>query len=109
FLEQGLAVSRELRDAGGIGWQMVWLGWAVVAQGDYMKGAMLGEQAYTALQEVQDQYGMAVALFPRGEAAFLQGDFVQAAAYFQESLALLRGIGNFWSAGRRLTRLGQIA
>ena len=109
FLEQGLALHRDLADRAGAAWQQTWLGWAAVAQGDYPAAAALAEEAYDALQAAGDQHGAGVALFPAAEAAYLQGDLARAAAVYEASLALLRGIGNTWAAGRRLTRLGQIA
>ncbi len=109
YLEKSLALYRALGDKSGIAWQLVWLGWVCVAQGDFSCAETFAHQALVVQQELGDNLGAAVALVPLGEAEYLQGNLIQAKAVFEESLALVRDIGNLYTVGRRLTRLGQIA
>jgi non-specific serine/threonine protein kinase len=109
FLEESLALYRNLEDKSGIAWQLGWLGWVSIAQGDLSRAKTFAMQALDLQKELSDNLGAAVALVSLGEAEYLQGDFAKAEMVFEESLSLVKDIGNLYIVGRRLTRLGQIA
>ena len=59
--------------------------------------------------DVEDQRGVAGALFILGDAAFLQGDCKQATAHYQESLTISQATENTQQIAQRILRRGQIA
>jgi non-specific serine/threonine protein kinase len=109
FLNESLALYRNLQDKSGIAWQLGWLGWVSVAQGDLSSATTFAKQALGLQKELGDSLGAAVALVSLGEAEYLQGEFTKAESAFEESLSLVRDIGNLYVVGRRLIRLGQTA
>jgi non-specific serine/threonine protein kinase len=107
--EKSLALYEELADEAGAAWQRSWLGWVSVARGNYADAASLAGEAAKTLRQFGDNLGAAVALEGWGEAEYLQGNYVLARKVFEESLGLAGELGNPYIAGRRQTRLGQVA
>ncbi len=62
FLEESLALFRDLGDKSGIAWQLVWLGWVSVAQGYLSRARTFAQQALVMQQMLGDQLGASVAL-----------------------------------------------
>jgi len=108
FLEEALALYRELADTSGIVEQLYFLAWMAQWQGNYPQAVARAHQALTLAQEIGDKWCEAAALFCLEEVAYAQGDLVQATALLEEGITLCREMGNLWALGRRLTRLGQI-
>jgi len=107
--EKSLALYIALNDEAGVAWQQAWLGWVNVARGNYAQAVSLAGNAARTLRQLGDNLGAAVALEGWGEAEYLQGNYVQARQSLEESLALASALSNPYVAGRRKTRLGQLA
>lgn len=108
-LKQAEEIYRKLNNPNGIGWQLVWLAWAKVAKGDYVEAIKLGQQACAILGKQEGANGTGVALAAVGEAEYLSGHFAEAEKTIGRSLDFFRETGILFAAGRRLTRLSQIA
>jgi tetratricopeptide (TPR) repeat protein len=64
------------------------------------------EEALALSRQVQDLWGMGMALCVLGEANLLRHDYAGACARFEESLALLRETGDKWAMGNPLLNWG---
>ena len=55
------------------------------------------------------EHGDTECVFCLADIVFIQGDVTRAYTLLEEAVALARAVGNWWSLGRRLVRLGQVA
>lgn len=107
FLEEGLALYRELGDKEGIASSLIYLGFvAVLSQRDLETVPALHEEAMGLKSEIEDRRVLANLLLFSGLVAVSQRDMERAIALTEESLALFRQIGDLQGVGHCLNNLG---
>lgn len=63
-------------------------------QGDTARASVLAEESLALYRELEDQEGIALALYQLGHVAWLTGDFVRAASLLEESLDISKALGD---------------
>lgn len=94
FLEQSLALSRELGDTHRIAYCLRNLGWLVYQEGSFTRARTLYEESLELFKALDDKQGIALALTNLGYLAQNQGDFEGAYLLFSEALAICRELGS---------------
>jgi predicted ATPase/transcriptional regulator with XRE-family HTH domain len=77
-----------------------------VAAGDFARAEGLLDEALALYRALEDERGVARALFGQGELAFVAGDPAHAVACREEALALSRRVGDRWGVAMALYNLG---
>jgi tetratricopeptide (TPR) repeat protein len=112
FLEESLAIRRELGDKQGIAASLSNLGVITTMQGDYAAARALYEESLAIRRETgydrSDKASMANLLHNLAELAELQDDYPSARTLYEESLALRREIGSKEGISHALRELGMI-
>jgi non-specific serine/threonine protein kinase len=108
FLEESLALSRELHDRGEMSWALVNLARAAEHGDDSARAAQLAEQGVSLSRELDDPWYIAQALERLGEVVRLQGDSLRAAGLYEESLALSLARGDKRNVATVLHNLGHV-
>jgi tetratricopeptide (TPR) repeat protein len=107
-VEESIAIFRELGPSQH--WELAHAltGFAVImayqTDGDAVQSAC--EEALALFQQLQDQWGVALALCVLGEAHLLRHDYTGACSRFEESLTLFRETGDKWGIGMPLMNWG---
>jgi predicted ATPase/DNA-binding XRE family transcriptional regulator/uncharacterized protein HemY len=109
FLEESLALQRELADRQGIAMALQALGVVALYHGDYRPAVTLFEENLALRREIGDPWGIAAALGNLGQAVFLLGDNEQAILLHEEALTLRRDLGNKRGIAESLNELGLVA
>ncbi|HMA33334.1 MAG TPA: tetratricopeptide repeat protein [Chloroflexia bacterium] len=109
WIEQSLALYREIPDVEGVANALDNLGWTRLFQGDELAAAQAGEESLALYRARHNQYGIASALHLLGWIAMSRQDHTQAAAAFTESLALARQLNNRRTVASILNSLGEVA
>ncbi len=107
YLEQSLALHRELGNNEGMAASLDMLGIAAYRQGDYERAVVLLEQSLTLRQEQGRKEPFT--LYILGIVARLRGDYERAEALAKESLVLNRELGRTRGSGLSLDSLGLLA
>jgi non-specific serine/threonine protein kinase len=98
FLEEALALFRELERQCEISDTVMVLAGAARGEGDYRRAAELYEESIARYQKVgQREWLIAIQRRDLGHVAYWQGDYGRAEALFRESLAVL------WDQGHKLS------
>jgi tetratricopeptide (TPR) repeat protein/transcriptional regulator with XRE-family HTH domain len=77
-------------------------------RGSFTEARNLLARVRQAATSLQDQQGLATALYHLGEIAMSQGEYAQASSYFQEGLSLVRALHNRPLMSRLLRTLGSV-
>jgi DNA-binding CsgD family transcriptional regulator len=85
------------------------VGYVLLLEGDYERGATLNEEAAALYRERGYKGGLEFVLDNLGWAALLQGDPKRARSYYRESLMLCKELGDKWTASESLDGLACIA
>jgi predicted ATPase len=111
MLEEAYAIGVTTQDRRTILIALRNLGTLAVLERDFRLGSELLERGLIFEREVGggDAYSAAWMVTVLGSAAYLQGDDTQACAYFEESVARFRALGDANFLALALRRLGQIA
>jgi tetratricopeptide (TPR) repeat protein len=109
FLQESLALFRELGDTWGIAYALNGLGLVANDQGDYARARALFEESLAMRRELGNTWGIAASLNNLGLVAKEQGDYARARALFEESLALKCELGDTWGTALALSNLGLVA
>ena len=110
FLDEGLALYRELGDKEGIASSLIYLGFvAVLDERDLDTIPALYEEAASLQSELGDRRVVANLLLFSGLISVSQGEMERASALQEESLALFRHLGDVQGMGHCLNNLGGIA
>ena len=109
FLEEALAIWRELGDQHGTARALISLGHAALRAGDSRQANARLEEALALSRELGDTRSMGFELSGLSEAALRQHDYARAARLGEESLALRRQLSNKWGVGVSLGTLGWVA
>jgi predicted ATPase/DNA-binding NarL/FixJ family response regulator len=106
--EQGLALSRDLRDE-NVAWFVFQMGNLAADQGDYDRAVALYEECLALRRALGDKWGAGMTLAQLGDVARLQRDSERATALYAESLALARETGERFLIAFSLRNLGLVA
>lgn len=110
LLEESLTISRRLGDKREIAFALQWLGWTLVkSRNDDLTAQAITQECLTIYQELQDQWGLAMAMFHVAGLAQFRGDYVDAQKLGEKSLAKFQELGDKFSAGYVLNGLGELA
>ncbi|HEY0604206.1 MAG TPA: tetratricopeptide repeat protein, partial [Herpetosiphonaceae bacterium] len=111
LLEEALAIGETTQDRRTMLGALRNLGTLAVLRRDLVAGEALLERGLACEREMGgvDRYSVAWMVTLLGSAAYLQGDNKRAQTCFEESIALLRAVGDTNFLALSLRRLGQIA
>ncbi|MAG93532.1 MAG: hypothetical protein CMJ48_07265, partial [Planctomycetaceae bacterium] len=108
YLEQSLAIQREIDDRSGEGTTLNNISQIYKARGDYERALDCLEQSLAIFREVGDRSREGTALNNLATTAHAQGDYERALEYLEQSLAIQRGIGNRAGEGTTLNNISQV-
>ncbi len=109
FLEEGLAIHRQLGYKLGISSTLNNLGLVALSQGEYERAKPLFDESLAIVRELGDNTAISATLDNLGRASMHQGDYALAQARCTESLALKRALGDERGVAFSLNSLGRIA
>ena len=107
FLEESLALSRELGDAASTIRSMLSLGVVEVHKGDYERAKRLNEETIELARATDDRRVVASAINNLSDLALVEGEYETAARLARESLGQARELGNSEGAVLALLNLAQ--
>jgi DNA-binding CsgD family transcriptional regulator len=108
--QEGIGLARELGYALGLARFLLSLGYILLLEGDYERGAALNEEAAGLLKERGYKGGsLELALDNLGWAALLEGDHERARTSYQESLILCKELGAKLTASESLDGMACIS
>ena len=102
-------MSRKLGYVRTLGRLLFSVGYMLLLEGDYERGAALNEEAAALYRERGYKGGLDIVLDNLGWAALLQGDPERARSYYQESLMLCKELGDKRIASESLEGLACLA
>jgi predicted ATPase/class 3 adenylate cyclase len=109
LFEEGLALSREMRDIWWIATSLSNLAVVSYSQGDYERATELYEESMDFLREQGNKHSLAINLNNLAMVMYSQGDLRGAAQLTEEAVALLRELGSRGDVALGLYNLGWIA
>jgi non-specific serine/threonine protein kinase len=109
YLEQSLAIARELGDRDRIAPALQSLGFACQAVGDLDRARELFDEGVELAREVGNPRQLASALFCRGQLMRQQRDFSLAEALYREATEIVRGLKDQESVAIGLLNLAMVA
>jgi tetratricopeptide (TPR) repeat protein len=109
YLEESLALRRQLGDQAGIAEVLVSFGAELSYRGDPARATERLEEGLALYRELGDQRGIAEALEHLGDVARERGDYARAMAMYEEVLVLRREVGDLRGIGGSLFNLGVMA
>ena len=109
FLEEAIAVSRELGDKTILAGSLSTLGATAISQGDYTGARLFLTESLVLLRESNDKHAIGWSLTYLGDLSHAEHDDEQAQRLYAESIDHFRAIGDINSAGYPIRRLGVIA
>jgi non-specific serine/threonine protein kinase len=109
FLEENLAIARELNDTHLIATAIYGLGVVARFRGNSKRAEELLHESLNSFRQLGDRVGIYISLYNLAEAATTRGDLEQAEALHMESLALKRVQNDEWSVANSLLSLATIA
>ncbi|MFN8443724.1 MAG: tetratricopeptide repeat protein [Caldilineaceae bacterium] len=109
YLEESLAIGRELNDPFCIALALHGLGNRALDQGDYETACVRFEESLHIRRATGDRAGMAASLNNLGIAAYEQGNYTASRQLHEESLALKRELGDQQGIASSLNNLGNLA
>ena len=93
FMEQSLAVYRDVGDRWGIARSLDGLGIATSNLGEYERGIELNQESAAIYRELGDDRGLAITLNNLGSVLLDVGDYEGARVRLEEALAVFEGLG----------------
>ena len=109
LFEEGLALSREIRDIWWIATSLSNLAVVSYSQGDYERATELYEESMDFLREQGNKHSLAINLNNLAMVVYSQGDLRRAAQLTEEAVVLLRELGSRGDVALGLYNLGWIA
>ncbi|HKP51135.1 MAG TPA: tetratricopeptide repeat protein [Chloroflexia bacterium] len=109
YLEEALAIGRELVDKKSIAFSLNNLGYVVEMMGDYSAARSLHEESLMLRKELGDEWGTAESLMNLAGTLRKLGDYIGGRALHEESLALRRKLGDKFGIASSLNNLGNSA
>jgi tetratricopeptide (TPR) repeat protein len=98
YLEQSLAISRQIDDKEGEGATLANIGNVFYAQGDYETALTHLKQSLAIMQQISNKAGESVTLNNISQIYQAQGDYEMALSYLKQSLAISQKIGDKYGA-----------
>ena len=108
YLEQSLAICREIGDRQGEGTTLNNISQIYDSRGDYGKALEYLEQSLAILREIGDRQGEGATLNNISQIYKARGDYGKALEYLEQSLAIRREIGDRQGEGATLNNISQI-
>ena len=108
YLEQSLAIQREIGDKAGEGTTLSNIGAIYHARGDYATALTYLEQSVAICREIGDKHGESVTINNLAQIFEARGDYDKALEYSERDLAICREIGDKAGEGTTLNNLSQI-
>jgi predicted ATPase/transcriptional regulator with XRE-family HTH domain len=109
YLEESLALRRQLADQAGIAEVLVRFGAELILRGEAVRATELLEEGLTLYGELGDQRGTAEVLDQLAFVARDRGDYARAMAMHEEALVLRREVGDLRGIGHALLNLAVMA
>jgi predicted ATPase/transcriptional regulator with XRE-family HTH domain/Tfp pilus assembly protein PilF len=109
YLEESLALRRQLADQAGIAEVLVFFGSELSFRGEAARATELLEEGLALYGELGDKRGVAEALDHLALLARNQGDYARATAMYERALAFRRGVGDLRGIGSSLFNLARMA
>jgi predicted ATPase/DNA-binding SARP family transcriptional activator len=110
FLDQSLILARTLGDQKHVAFVLQWLGWTLfVSSQDTQTAQAYLEECLAISQELQDEWGIAMAFYNLSANADFQGRYAEAEELGMESLRRFQVLGDRYWAGAMLNSLGENA
>lgn len=109
YLEESLAISRELNDPFCIALALHGLGNRALDQGDYETARIQFEESLHIRRAIGDRPGIAASLNNLGIIAYEQGNYATSQQLHAESLVLKRELGDQQGIASSLNNLGNLA
>jgi predicted ATPase/DNA-binding CsgD family transcriptional regulator len=107
--EEGIAVCREVGYVYRLPDFLLSLGYQLMLEGEYERGATLNEEAAALFREHGYKSGLHYALDNLGWAMLLQGNHERARSYYEQSLVLCKELGDKMIASASLEGLACVA
>jgi predicted ATPase/transcriptional regulator with XRE-family HTH domain len=107
--EEGLELSRQLRDKDTGAGALITLGHAALVWGDIRRAEDCCQEALALAQETGNTWSIAEALHHLGTQAMGQGEYDRAVSLYEQSLVLWRECGDGVYLGATLIKLGDLA
>ncbi|MBK8905585.1 MAG: tetratricopeptide repeat protein [Anaerolineaceae bacterium] len=108
YVEQSLAIARQIRNRQGEAWSLNSLGALAGREGDYDKACAYYEQSLAIAQQIGNLRGESIAFNNLGVVAKNKRDYVRARAYYDQSLAIVRQISDRLVEGNVVHNLGNV-
>ena len=108
YLEQSLAIQREIGDKAGEGTTLNNLSQIYDARGDYATALTYLEQSLAIRREIGDKAGEGATLNNLSQIFKARGDYATALTYLEQCLTIFREIGDKAHEGTTLNNLSQI-
>ncbi|HZT42404.1 MAG TPA: BTAD domain-containing putative transcriptional regulator [Chthonomonadaceae bacterium] len=105
-LEEAVTLMRQIGSAVGLASALTALSHVICLQGEHERADLLNAEALTLLQDRQQTMAYGQALSIEGHNRLIRGDLVCAQAYFEQSLAVRRRIGDKPGVGVAVMGLG---
>lgn len=109
FMEESLAIARELDDPQLIATGIYGLGVVARFRGDHARAEKLLNQSLHLFRQLGERVGTYTSLYNLAEAAITRGDYERARILHEESLALKREQNDQWSVANSLFSLAIVA
>jgi tetratricopeptide (TPR) repeat protein len=105
FLQESLALYRQLDDTSGLAWALIQFGFWCVEAGRPKAARRFLEQALGLCRQLGDSRGIARCLNTLGLAATIAAQYTEARSLLEECLSLSREAGDRWGTAWALTNL----
>jgi predicted ATPase/DNA-binding SARP family transcriptional activator len=109
FLEESLAIRRELGSQWQIAFSLTALAAVARYQSDYMSARMFGEEGLKIWRALDEKPGVAWSINHLAVLAGHQGDYATQRVLHEQGLAIRRELGDWWGAAFSLSGLGTMA
>ncbi|RME05894.1 MAG: hypothetical protein D6803_07840, partial [Anaerolineae bacterium] len=109
FLEESVALFRDLERTLDAAWRLHDLGTSQMQQGALLDAARCFEESLSIFQSADEENGAALCLQSLGTLAALRGQYAQAQERYVESLRRYRRVGDAYGVAEALYSLGEMA
>ena len=107
WLEESVALWRELGEPRGLGLALIWLG--QVVKPDLHAAHTFSEEGVAQLRAAEDRWSLVEGLAGLGDTLLLRGEGARARAVLEEAVVLCRALGDRWWVAVPLQNLGRLA
>jgi predicted ATPase/DNA-binding CsgD family transcriptional regulator len=109
YLEEALALYREMQHPRDIADMLMQLGWTAMRIGDYEQAAERLNECQLIFRQLGEFRLLGLALSGLGELSIRQGQYAQATVLLEQSLVMRRELGDRWGIATSLGSLGWVA